>query len=107
MPDENERNNQEEMNNENGAREEDIVEDVDADTRDVEKSVQSQTTDFDSRFTAIEDTLDKILGSIASFNESLGIMVENGAVVHENGGGEIGHVEEDSFTPPAELDLLI
>ncbi len=94
------------MNDANDAREEDIVSDTDADTRDVEKS---QAEDFDAtekRFSSIEATLDKILGAISSLREAQGIMVENGAVVNDVD-SDIGHVEEDEFVPPREMDLLI
>lgn len=106
MADEDNSKQSEEMNEENDAREEDIVSDTDADTRDVE---EKQTEDFDAterRFTSIEATLDKILGAISSLREAQGIMVENGAVVNDVD-SDIGHVEEDEFVPPREMDLLI
>ena len=106
MTDERDNTQSEEMNEENDAREEDIVRDDDADTQDVE---DSQREDFDAtekRFSSIEATLEKILGAISSLREAQGIMVENGAVVNDVE-TDIGHVEEDEFVPPSEMDLLI
>ena len=106
MADERDNTQSEEMNEENDAREEDIVRDDDADTQDVE---DFQREDFDAtekRFSSIEATLDKILGAISSLREAQGIMVENGAVVNDVE-TDIGHVEEDEFVPPKEMDLLI
>ena len=106
MADERDNTQSEEMNEENDSREEDIVRDDDADTQDVE---DLQREDFDAtekRFSSIEATLDKILGAISSLREAQGIMVENGAVVNDVE-TDIGHVEEDEFVPPREMDLLI
>lgn len=106
MGDERDNTQSEEMNKENDSREEDIVRDDDADTQDVE---DSQREDFDAtekRFSSIEATLEKILGAISSLREAQGIMVENGAVVNDVE-TDIGHVEEDEFVPPREMDLLI
>ena len=96
----------EEMNEDNDAREEDIVEDTDADTEDVEETEREEYDETEKRFSSIEATLGKILGQLSSFNEALGIMVENGAVVNDTD-TEIGHIEEDEFVPPAEMDLLV
>lgn len=95
-----------EINEENDAREEDVVEDIDSDTKDVE-DIQRDTYDAtEKRFSGIEATLEKILGELSSLREAQGILVENGAVVNDTD-SEIGHVEEDEFIPPMELDLLI
>ena len=96
----------EEMNEENDAREEDIIEDTDADTKDVEETENDDTDEVERRFSGIEATLDKILGQLSALREAQGIMVENGAVVNDVE-TDIGHVEEDEFVSPMELDLLI
>ena len=106
MDDEERRDEAEEMNEENDAREEDIVEDVDADTQDVKEVERNDYDETEKRFSTIESTLDKILGELSSIRESQGIMVENGAVVHE-AEADIDYTDADSFVPPAELDLLI
>lgn len=95
-----------EINVENDAREEDVVEDTDSDTKDIE---DIENTDYDAtekRFSGIEATLEKILGEISSLREAQGILVENGAVVNDTD-SDIGHIEEDEFIPPMEMDLLI
>lgn len=96
----------EEMNEDNDAREEDIVEDTDADTQDVEETETKDYDETEKRFSGIEATLDKILGELSSLREAQGILVENGAVVNDVE-TDIGHVEEDEFVSPMELDLLI
>lgn len=106
MADERDANQSEEMNNENNSREEDIVSDTDADTKDVEQNQTSEFDETEKRFSSIEATLDRILGQISSIRESQGILVENGAVVHE-GEMDTDFTGTDSFVPPAELDLLI
>ena len=71
------------------------------------EDTQAQANDeTERRFAGIEATLDKILGQISSLREAQGIMVENGAVVNDVE-TDIGHIEEDAFIPPKEMDLLI
>lgn len=94
------------MNDENDAREEDIIEDTNADTKDVEETENDDTDKIERRFSGIEATLEKILGQFSALREAQGIMVENGAVVNDVE-TDIGHVEEDEFVSPMELDLLI
>lgn len=106
MADERDPNQSEEINEENDAREEDIVEDTDADTEDVEETEREDYDETERRFSGIEATLEKILGELSSLREAQGIMVENGAVVNDVE-TDIGHVEEDEFVPPREMDLLI
>lgn len=106
MADERDPNQSEEINEENDAREEDIVEDTDVDTEDVEETEREDYDETERRFSGIEATLEKILGELSSLREAQGIMVENGAVVNDVE-TDIGHVEEDEFVPPREMDLLI
>lgn len=106
MADENDNAQRYEINEENDAREEDIVTDTDADTQDVENDVNEKYDENEKRFSSIEATLDKILGEISSIREAQGIMVENGAVVQEQE-TDLDFSSTDSFVPPAELDLLI
>lgn len=96
----------EKTNEENDAREEDIVEDNDADTADIEETERDDNVETERRFSGIEATLEKILGQLSALREAQGIMVENGAVVNDVE-TDIGHVEEDEFVSPMELDLLI
>lgn len=95
-----------ETNEADDAREEDIVKDTDADTQDVENAERDYNAENERRFSGIEATLEKILGEISSLREAQGILVENGAVVNDVE-TDIGHVEEDEFIPPMEMDLLI
>ena len=106
MADDNDITQSEEMNEDNDAREEDVVRDVDSDTKDVEETQREDYDENERRFSGIEATLDRILGELSSLREAQGIMVENGAVVNDVE-TDIGHVEEDEFIPPREMDLLI
>ena len=106
MGDERDANLSEEISEDNDAREEDIVDDVDSDTRDIENTVREESSDYETRFSGIEATLERILGEISSLREAQGIMVENGAVITDET-SDIGHVEEDEFMTPYEMDLLI
>ena len=93
----------EEINDENDAREEDIVSDTDADTRDVIDTEREHYDDVEKRFSSLEATLDKILAQMASIREAQGIMVENGAVIRDT--DEIETV--DDFISPGEMNLLV
>ena len=97
---------EQEMNSENDAREEDIIEDTDSDTEDVERTERREGADIESRLRSIEEMQSKILGRIAAISEAQGIAVENGMVVHESG-AEPDTSGVDSFVPPSEMDLLI
>ena len=94
------------MNEDNDAREEDIVSDVDADTEDVIETEDRNEGDYEKRFSSIEATLDKILGQISSIREAQGVMVENGAVIQEVE-DDLDFSDADNFVPPAKLNLLI
>ena len=95
-----------ELNDENDDREEDVIEDTDADTKDIEETEKKSYDESERRFSSIEATLDKILGELSSLREAQGILVENGAVVNDTD-TEIGHVEEDEFKASSVMDLLI
>ena len=93
----------EEINDENDAREEDIVSDTDADTRDVIDTEREHYDDVERRFGELESRLDKILAQISSIREAQGILVENGAVINDTDDDNI----VDDFVSPKEMDLLI
>ena len=103
MADERDTNSSKEMNEENDAREQDTVEDTDADTRDVVDTETEHYDDVEKRFSSLEATLDKILAQMASIREAQGIMVENGAVIRDT--DETDTV--DDFKSPGEMNLLV
>lgn len=85
------------------------------DTQDTTTENSTNNSDDDSskkfeeneaRFSRLESTLERVLGEISAIREAQGIMVENGAVISENG-PETDFTDVDSFVPPTELDLLI
>ena len=103
MADERDTNDGNVTNSENDAREQDIVKDTDADTRDIVDTEQEHYDDVEKRFSTIETTLDKILAQISSIREAQGILVENGAVINDTD----DDVVIDDFVSPAEMNLLI
>lgn len=103
MDDERDTNDGNVNNSENDAREQDIVKDTDADTKDIVDTEQEHYDDVEKRFSTIETTLDKILAQISSIREAQGILVENGAVINDTDDDVI----IDDFVSPAEMNLLI
>lgn len=69
-------------------------------------SAEDSVAATEARFTRLEATLERVLGEISAIREAQGILVENGAVITETD-ADFDLVEEDSFVPPTELDLLI
>lgn len=108
--DENENVQQEEMNDENDAREEDIVEDTDSDTKDVEETVnEDSSADVSAimqRMNLLEEMVTRILGGIDALREAQSIMVENGATIIDDSTDDL-NLEVDDFVEPEELDLSI
>lgn len=105
--DENERNDEvTEMNEDNDAREEDIVEDTDSDTEDVEETEDDNNDELNRRLSAIEDMLGRVLGGIEALRDAQSIMVDNGATIMEDEENSMD-LGIDDYEPPAELDLSI
>lgn len=69
-------------------------------------SAEDSAAANEARFARLESTLERVLGEISAIREAQGILVENGAVITETD-ADFDLVEEDSFVPPTELDLLI
>lgn len=105
--DENERNDDvTEMNEDNDAREEDIVEDTDSDTQDVEENEDENNDELNRRLSAIEDMLGRVLGGLDALRDAQSIMVDNGATIVEDEETSMD-LGIDDYEPPAELDLSI
>ena len=106
--DEDERTNEsEEMNEENDAREEDIVEDTDSDTEDVEENDDENESEILRRLSALEETLGRVLGGIDALREAQSIMVDNGATIIDDSESETLDFGVDDYVSPDELDLNI
>lgn len=105
--DENERNDDvTEMNEDNDAREEDIVEDTDSDTQDVEETEDENNDELNRRLSSIEDMLGRVLGELDALRDAQSIMVDNGATIVEDEETSMD-LGIDDYEPPAELDLSI
>ncbi len=106
--DEDERRDDEQVtNDENDAREEDIVEDTDSDTQDVDETVESGDSEILRRISALEESITRIAGGIDALREAQSIMVENGATIIDESEPEEMNLNVDSFVSPSELDLII
>ena len=106
MDDDERRDDAEEMNDENDAREEDIVEDTDADTRDEVENNDRNDDELNRRLSGIEDMLGRVLGGIDALRDAQSIMVDNGVTIMETE-DNIMDLGIDDYEPPAELDLSI
>ena len=70
----------EELNEENDAREEDIVQDTDADEKDTEDSMKAVMDKLDSLFTEIEG----IKSGLKALESAQAMFIENGAVINDD-----------------------
>lgn len=106
MPEDERMDENEEMNEENDAREEDIVEDVDADTKDVEENNDDNYSDISRRIDRLETMVEKALSGIDALRDAQSIIVDNGGTIQETEDDSMD-LGIDDFVAPAELDLII
>lgn len=74
---------QEKTNEENDAREEDIVKDTDADTRETDDSINRVMKKLDLLF----DEIDSLKGGVKALQNAQAMLVENGAVIDDRDTG--------------------
>ena len=106
MPEDERMDENEKMNEENDAREEDIVEDVDADTKDVEENNDDNYSDISRRIDRLETMVEKALSGIDALRDAQSIIVDNGGTISETEDDSMD-LSIDDFVAPAELDLII
>lgn len=106
MPDDERRDENEEMNDENDAREEDIVEDVDSDTEDVERNNDDNYSEVSRRLDRLETMMERLSGGIDALRDAQSIIVDNGGTIQETEDDSMD-LGIDDFVAPAELDLII
>jgi hypothetical protein len=87
--------------------EEQVVEDTDADTKDVEKSVSDDYSDISGRLGKMEDAIKRMTGTIEAMQKAQTNMVSMGAVIREDGNTNDDDSTDDSFVPLEELDFSI
>lgn len=86
--------------------EEQVVEDTDADTRDVEDSQQSDFADMSNRLTRMEDAINRMSGVVSAIQKAQNSLVDMGAVIRENPADDTSS-DDDSFVPLEKLDFKI
>lgn len=86
--------------------EEQVVEDTDADTRDVEDSQQSDFADMSNRLTRMEDAINRMSGVVSAIQKAQNSLVDMGAVIRENPVDDTSS-DDDSFVPLEQLDFKV
>ena len=86
--------------------EEQVVEDTDADTRDVEDSQQNDFTEMSNRLTRMEDAINRMSGVVSAIQKAQNSLVDMGAVIRENPVDDTSS-DDDSFVPLEKLDFKI
>ncbi len=86
--------------------EEQVVEDTDADTRDVEDSQQNDFTEMSNRLTRMEDAINRMSGVVSAIQKAQNSLVDMGAVIRENPVDDTSS-DDDSFVPLEQLDFKI
>lgn len=87
-------------------REEEIVEDTDADTRDVEETQRDDYAEMSQRLTRMEDAINRMSGVVSAMQKAQASLVDMGAVIRENPTDETDS-SDDSFVPLEKLDFKI
>lgn len=87
-------------------REEEIVEDTDADTADVEQTQRDDYTEMSNRLTRMEDAINRMSGVVSAMQKAQASLVDMGAVIRENPSDDTTS-DDDSFVPLEKLDFSI
>lgn len=87
-------------------REEEIVEDTDADTRDVEETQSDDYKEMSQRLTRMEDAINRMSGVVSAMQKAQASLVDMGAVIRENPTDETDS-SDDTFVPLEKLDFKI
>lgn len=86
--------------------EEQVVEDTDADTRDIEDSQQNDFAEMSNRLTRMEDAINRMSGVVSAIQKAQNSLVDMGAVIRENPVDDASS-DDDSFVPLEKLDFNI
>lgn len=87
-------------------REEEVVEDTDADTADVEQTQRDDYTEMSNRLTRMEDAINRMSGVVSAMQKAQASLVDMGAVIRENPSDDTTS-DDDSFVPLEKLDFSI
>lgn len=86
--------------------EQDIVEDTDADTGDVEETQRDDYADMSNRLTRMEDAINRMSGVVSAMQKAQASLVDMGAVIRENPSDDTTS-DDDGFVPLEKLDFSI
>lgn len=86
--------------------EQEIVEDTDADTRDVEETQRDDYADMSNRLTRMEDAINRMSGVVSAMQKAQASLVDMGAVIRENPSDDTTS-DDDGFVPLEKLDFSI
>lgn len=86
--------------------EEEIVEDNDANTRDVEDSQRDDYIDMSNRLTRMEDAINRMSGVVSAMQKAQASLVDMGAVIRENPSDDTTS-DDEGFVPLEKLDFGI
>lgn len=84
----------------------DVVEDTDADTRDVEESQESDYDSLSRRLTAMEENQNRMLGVLTALHRAQSNFVEMGGTIRESNEDATDN-NDDGFLPLEKLDFTI
>lgn len=87
-------------------REEEVVEDTDADTKDVEDTERNDYLEMSNRLTRMEDAINRMSGVVSAMQKAQASLVDMGAVIRENPADD-ANSDDDSFVPLEKLDFKI
>lgn len=86
---------------------EDVIEDEDADTKDVTNTVNAESAEIFNRMNDFFARLDSIDARLDALANAQAMLVENGATVREVDAGDYEPDTKDDFVPLDELDFSI
>lgn len=96
------------MEDEEKRDDEQIVEDTDADTRDVTGEVADDYGELSKRMTKMEAAIERMTGVVSAVQKAQTSMVDMGAVIRETPANVSAQSdEEDSFVPLEEMDFSV
>ena len=87
-------------------REEEAIEDTDADTADVEQTQRDDYMEMSNRLTRMEDAINRMSGVVSAMQKAQASLVDMGAVIRENPSDDTTS-DDDSFVPLEKLDFKI
>lgn len=95
------------MDDDSRVEDENVVEDTDADTRDVEEAEQNDYAQINDRLSRMETAIGRMSGIVSAMQKAQNSLVSMGAVIHEDDNPADDDGATDSFVPLEKLDFSI